>query len=404
MAYKSPLSNLVSKQKENGLVKFSGDYGKREYGAPIVAPQTDLGRSMQDFTSLSSVSSSDSSDTPINPAKAARQKGRQERKAIRQENRAKRIEKRQTEKTVRAMQRQDNKNLKQGISQDFQKNLSTSGVAQAPKVNIVAGEMAKSISTPSSAVNKSKTVHKTITEPKDTFNYKMPKKPFMGETAMDRIQGTIAGERYFYSPEETSSDSPNKFVGTIGRAVTGASGGGGGGQIDFSALAGRGGILGKFAQAAQARKAARNVPSVVATAGASNMSGRIEGIESRLAALEGGDTTAGAAQTAAVAPVETQAQAAASQAMAADQTGNAVSGIDGIGIPIPANMKGNAKPLFNPQAQASAEAIYGTPLQRQMSVNSGFMMQSPLEGNAFTKAMADTGGDYEATQEILKNK
>jgi len=36
--------------------------------------------------------------------------------------------------------------------------------------------------------------------------------------------------------------------------------------------------------------------------------------------------------------------------------------------PTPANMKGNAKPLFNPAVQASAEAIYGTPLQRQMSV------------------------------------
>lgn len=34
----------------------------------------------------------------------------------------------------------------------------------------------------------------------------------------------------------------------------------------------------------------------------------------------------------------------------------------------PANMKGNAKPVFSPQVQASAEYIYGTPLQRQMSV------------------------------------
>ena len=132
------------------------------------------------------------------------------------------------------------------------------------------------------------------------------------------------------------SESPNKFLGSIGRAVAGASRSGGG-QVDFSALAGRGGLLGAAAKAAQRRqnRAAGNVPSVVATAGASNMSGRIEGIESRLAALEGGGATAGAAQPAEVAPVETQAQAAASQAMAADQTGNAVSGIGGIGIPVP---------------------------------------------------------------------
>lgn len=133
------------------------------------------------------------------------------------------------------------------------------------------------------------------------------------------------------------SKSPNKFLGRIGRALAGASSGSGSGQVDFSALAGRGGLLGAAAKAAQRRqnRAAGNVPSVIATAGASNMSGRIEGIESRLAALEGGGATAGAAQPAEVAPVETQAQAAASQAMAADQTGNAVSGIGGIGIPVP---------------------------------------------------------------------
>ncbi len=41
--------------------------------------------------------------------------------------------------------------------------------------------------------------------------------------------------------------------------------------------------------------------------------------------------------------------------------------------PIPANQMGTAKPVFNPQAQASAEAIYGTPEQRQMT-----MPQPPL--------------------------
>jgi len=131
------------------------------------------------------------------------------------------------------------------------------------------------------------------------------------------------------------SKSPNKFFGSIAGIAAGAARSG---QVDFSALAGRSGLLGGAVRAAQARKVARvagNVPSVVATAGASGMSGRIEGIESRLAALEEGSAAAGAAQPAEAAPVETQAQAAASQAMAADQTGNAVSGIGGIGIPVP---------------------------------------------------------------------
>tara|TARA_E500000318_G_scaffold16784_1_gene17058 strand:- start:586 stop:1194 length:609 start_codon:yes stop_codon:yes gene_type:complete len=177
------------------------------------------------------------------------------------------------------------------------------------------------------------------------------------------------------------SKSPNKFLGSIGRAVAGASGSGGGGQVDFSALAGRGGMLGKLAQAAQRRqnRAAGNVPSVVATAGASGMSGRIEGIESRLSALEGGDTTVGATQPAAVAPVETQAQAAASQAMGADQTGNAVSGIGGIGIPVP------------PPATAQADelgALMASPFTMRQRSNMGPLnLNSPLNGNAFSKAV-----------------
>jgi len=72
--------------------------------------------------------------------------------------------------------------------------------------------------------------------------------------------------------------------------------------------------------------------------------------------------------------------------------------------PMQGNQMGNAKPLFNAAVQASAEAIYGTPMQRQISVDSPYKMKSPLEGNAFTGAMAETGGDYKAAKEILKNK
>jgi len=81
--------------------------------------------------------------------------------------------------------------------------------------------------------------------------------------------------------------------------------------------------------------AAPQPPSVVATAGASGMSGRIEGIESRLAALEGGGTTAGAVQPAEVAPSETQAQAAASQMTDANQAATDASLIGGFAKPIP---------------------------------------------------------------------
>eukprot|EP00487_Bulimina_marginata_P008943 TRINITY_DN3276_c0_g1_i1.p1 TRINITY_DN3276_c0_g1~~TRINITY_DN3276_c0_g1_i1.p1 ORF type:complete len:155 (+),score=25.90 TRINITY_DN3276_c0_g1_i1:27-467(+) len=49
----------------------------------------------------------------------------------------------------------------------------------------------------------------------------------------------------------------------------------------------------------------------------------------------------------------------------------------------PANMRGNAKPTFSAPVQASAEAIYGSPMQRQMSMpKSGSVTQmSPLNDN-----------------------
>ena len=74
--------------------------------------------------------------------------------------------------------------------------------------------------------------------------------------------------------------------------------------------------------------------------------------------------------------------------------------------PMTANQMGTAQPVFNQNASNAASIMYGTPLQRQMSMGAQapVFMKSPLEGNAFSGAMAETGGDYEAAQEILKNK
>ena len=69
----------------------------------------------------------------------------------------------------------------------------------------------------------------------------------------------------------------------------------------------------------------------------------------------------------------------------------------------PANMMGNAKPMFSAPVQASAEAIYGTPMQRQMSMpNSGSVtqMKSPLEGNAFIGAKMAAEKAGESTFEV----
>ena len=174
-------------------------------------------------------------------------------------------------------------------------------------------------------------------------------------------------------------DSPNKFLGGIAAAVGSslgnqASAGGNFDRAKFERLAQMGGVFGKLGQQVLAQNPVAD-PTQAADPVAPTADISITG--DNTVGMTGFDPN----QKFQITPVQ----------MSYDP-------------PTPANMKGNAKPLFNPQVQASAEAIYGTPLQRQMSVNSGFMMQSPLEGNAFTKAMADTGGDYEATQEILKNK
>jgi hypothetical protein len=49
--------------------------------------------------------------------------------------------------------------------------------------------------------------------------------------------------------------------------------------------------------------------------------------------------------------------------------------------PMPSNQIGAAKPVFNPQAQGMAQTIYGTPEQRQISVNTPYMMKSIPEGD-----------------------
>ena len=193
----------------------------------------------------------------------------------------------------------------------------------------------------------------------------------------------------------SSSDSPNKFLGSIGRAVAGASRGSGG-QVDFNALAGRGGLLGAAAKAAQRRqnRAAGSVPSVVATAGASGMSGRIEGIESRLAALESGGATAGAAQPAEVAPVETQAQARAAQVNSGNQITPEQAGV---------NMSGAMIGAVQPQVPASEElgSLMASPFTMRQRSNMGPLnLNSPLNGNAFSKAVQDAKASGASTFEV----
>ena len=52
-------------------------------------------------------------------------------------------------------------------------------------------------------------------------------------------------------------------------------------------------------------------------------------------------------------------------------------------VPQQANMMGNAKPVFSPQAMGMAQTAFGTPTMRQASVG------APFQANAFYAALND---------------
>ena len=69
----------------------------------------------------------------------------------------------------------------------------------------------------------------------------------------------------------------------------------------------------------------------------------------------------------------------------------------------PANMMGNAKPVFSEQTQGMTQTAFGSALERQMSMpNSGSVtqMKSPLEGNAFIGAKMAAEKAGESTFEV----
>ena len=69
----------------------------------------------------------------------------------------------------------------------------------------------------------------------------------------------------------------------------------------------------------------------------------------------------------------------------------------------PANMMGNAKPVFGEQTQGMAQTAFGSGFERQMSMpNSGSVtqMKSPLEGNAFIGAKMAAEKAGESTFEV----
>ena len=170
------------------------------------------------------------------------------------------------------------------------------------------------------------------------------------------------------------NDSPNKFMGGLAAGMAGL-----GGSQSF---------MNKFLQSSLARAAQQ-------------VAGPSQAQQTSMLGNIGSSIGGGAAPTAPVDPVVPIAPTGGD--MQDPFAGKTFSIVES-----PANMKGGAKPVFNESTSDAAAMMYGSPMERQMSMppvgTSAMPMEGPLERNAFTKAMADTGGDYEAAKEILKNK
>jgi len=156
-------------------------------------------------------------------------------------------------------------------------------------------------------------------------------------------------ERFHYlenARHDQDSGSPNKFLGGIAASAIGSKAQASGtfDRSKFEALAQRGGLMGRLSQMVLDR-------NPVAANQAQQAASSIVGADPNASMGDINDNPMISGAIANAAPMD---------------PGNP---FEGKTFQItPANMMGNAKPMFSAPVQASAEAIYGTPMQRQMSM------------------------------------
>ena len=362
MAYKSPLNNLPV---------FKTQKFEREYGKPVVAPEVNIPQQRFDFSEVGGATKDTSSDTKVNPARAARQKGRQERRQVRQEARAKRIEKRQDKKTVKAMQRQDKKNVGAVIAQDFQKSLPKPDARKAEKVlnefveknkPKISGEMLTGF-LPSSGGDSSITPKTKIT---GALGSDLRKKQYddAGFKYDDTIKGynkdgskievpATRGRGKFGPVSMKDEGAPTKMIGTMASRLQAA--------------------LGIDASGKPTRQRSGNILSNVGA----------------LISAGTGDPT----------PAPVAPMAPTGGDMQDPFAGKTFSIVES-----PTNMKGDAKPVFNESTSDAAAMMYGSLAERQMSMpkagTSAMSMEGPLESNAFIGAKMAAEKAGESTFEV----
>lgn len=190
---------------------------------------------------------------------------------------------------------------------------------------------------------------------------------------------------------EIKNDSPNKFLGGIAAATLGrkSSSGGGFDRAKYERLAQRGGAFGNLAQqvldqnpvadpttASQAQQAASSIAGADPNASMGNINDN--------PMFSGATIDGGAIDQANPFEGKTfKIEPTSPTTMKENETT--------YDPPTPANMMGNAKPTFSAPVQASAEAIYGSPAQRQMSM-------SPLNSYENPQTVIDRSHGYVASK------
>ena len=214
--------------------------------------------------------------------------------------------------------------------------------------------------------------------------------------------------------------SPNKFL-SAGMAALGAISRTGSGQSVMSAgmqaaglnqqqindSFGGGGISGLF-EAAKAAQAAQGMGAAPSTGGVGGAIGQVsQAAQAAQAAVNEGATMG----------VGNPLSGTGGPAGSSNPFGGQKFQITPVQMtyetPSPANMQGNADPLFNESVTNAGNKMFGDVGQRQRSLqNQAGDIQatqyvkdpSALQGNAFGLAMEQTGGDYDKAKEIIKNK
>ena len=396
MAYKSPFNQdpTLKKAISNVFGKTNlPNFGDKKYGGERLYEQpvkgSDYSVPVSDFSDeIGGAPAGSTTSTPkgridrlkarkdatSNEAKKARIQGKIERTKTRQSSRAERIKDKNIKRLQKTKQRQKIKNIRQGLDSnagmtdyksEFKKMEEPSGkkdfsIEKSPSLSDV-------ISTtgfvPSSGGDSSITPKTKIT---GALGSDLRKKQY--DDAGFKYDDTIKGynrdgskiKTYFtYSGAGKGSSgagAPTKMLGTMASRLQAA--------------------LGIDASGKPTRQRSGNILSNVGSL------------------IGAGTGVAGAAPVDPVAPI-----APTGGDMQDPFAGKTFSIVES-----PANMKGNAKPVFNESTSNAAAMMYGSPTERQMSMppvgTSAISMEGPLESNAFIGAKIAAEKAGESTFEV----